>query len=744
MIHRGVEKHFAITLFARTVTILITLAIMIPSVWLHEMVFSGNTSIKFNQDDIVVIVGSNNVGKSAALRDIVNKLYSSSIESKVLKSLDYKIEGTLDEAKSFLLEIGRPAKSGIGYTANNSTLEAFGHKFELAGLKSVWNDEQSSGLKDFSRIFCSLLSAEHRLKITTVARSIAVTTDPLEHPTHWMIQDAKLEHEISEQFRKAFGVDLVLHRAAGDKLPIHVGLRPIVDPNEDRLDINYIKKIENLPLLEAQGDGMRGLAGILLTIKTGKESILLLDEPEAFLHPPQARYLGQVLSQEGRRGRQIFVATHSGDVLRGVLESKNSNVRIIRIDRNKELNFAYELAPNDIIKLWNDPLLRYSNILDGLFHEKVVICESDSDARFYSVIADTLFESSGSSLRRPDIMFTHCGGKHRIATIVKALKAVGVPTAIIADFDVLNDINPLKAIVEAANGEWKSIEQDWKSIKSAVDEKKADINIGQLKASLNDIASTITNQDSANKAAKEIGTKFKQSSPWSVAKSTGSASIPNGLATVAYGRMISRLKEVGIYVVEVGELESFVRSVGNHGPGWINGVLEKDLFNDPELDIAKNFVRQIINIPVKENISNELPRGEVVLTAAGKIKRGLMNDFARAPRKLAAIILAVSFILSYAQSQMYPLHLPESLSSASSRDREFYFLFSSLLLCYIISLGKRLAVYYVASLFATGLIWTFIVREYLLAQPVVLFSYTLFFLLQSYGFWLLYKKGLGR
>jgi hypothetical protein len=47
-------------------------------------------------------------------------------------------------------------------------------------------------------------------------------------------------------------------------------------------------------------------------------------------------------------------------------------------------------------------------------------------------------------------------------------------------------------------------------------------------------------------------------------------------------------------LVQVGELEGFVRSVGNHGPKWVSAVLEKDLKSDPELEIARRFVRELI------------------------------------------------------------------------------------------------------------------------------------------------------
>jgi hypothetical protein len=49
------------------------------------------------------------------------------------------------------------------------------------------------------------------------------------------------------------------------------------------------------------------------------------------------------------------------------------------------------------------------------------------------------------------------------------------------------------------------------------------------------------------------------------------------------------LRAAGLHVVEVGELEGFVRTVGGHGPRWVNEVLKRDLASDPELEARGNL-----------------------------------------------------------------------------------------------------------------------------------------------------------
>ena len=65
---------------------------------------------------------------------------------------------------------------------------------------------------------------------------------------------------------------------------------------------------------------MRSFASVILHLLAPiTPSILLLDEPEAFLHPPQARLLGEIIAKEKSHRAQLFVATHSSDVLQGLM-----------------------------------------------------------------------------------------------------------------------------------------------------------------------------------------------------------------------------------------------------------------------------------------------------------------------------------------------------------------------------------------------------------------------------------------
>jgi hypothetical protein len=219
-----------------------------------------------------------------------------------------------------------------------------------------------------------------------------------------------------------------------------------------------------------------------------------------------------------------------------------------------------------------------------------VICESDSDCRFFSAILSAEFE--GTSQIAPDILFIHCGGKHRIPTAIKALKKLNVPIKVVSDFDVLNDTNPFKDIFEDLGGTWTDIENDWRLVKMEIERKRPEFLTEDVKKEIEGVLNSTSDRIFPKAKINEIHRTLKKASAWSEAKEVGKAYIPSGNATQAYERIQVMLKEHGLLVVEVGELESFVKSIGNHGPKWVTEVLNKDLKSDTELEAARQFVKQ--------------------------------------------------------------------------------------------------------------------------------------------------------
>ena len=279
-------------------------------IWIDQLSFSDGSEFSLGADDIVVFVGPNNSGKSAALRGIRDKVVNPNNPNPVIQNLSVALQGDREDLATWLLKSSRI----VPEPPSNPRYAGFGADVHHDHAIGYWTNSKN-GLHGLAPFFCRLLNADERLGAANPANNISLTKDAPSHPIHFLQRDEKVELGISKQFRKAFGEDLIVHHNAGNIVPLYMGLRPMPKEGTDRISLDYITQLEELPTLHTHGDGMRSFTGILLYASVGRESILLVDEPEAFLHPPQARLLGRMLVNNKRSDRQLFISTHNGDCL---------------------------------------------------------------------------------------------------------------------------------------------------------------------------------------------------------------------------------------------------------------------------------------------------------------------------------------------------------------------------------------------------------------------------------------------
>jgi hypothetical protein len=172
-----------------------------PSLTFSGITFSDGQTIRVEPAEIVVFVGPNNAGKSAALRELHHWI-ARSIPQKVIVGASLDKIGDERSLRAYLErhaqkrgDVGKLHYTGLGYDIHYSHLSFF---------------DRPDDRHPVAPFFTSLIDTETRLTGSNPAPPIALYDEPPTHPIHLLMQDDKLAELISMLFRRAFGKDLVV------------------------------------------------------------------------------------------------------------------------------------------------------------------------------------------------------------------------------------------------------------------------------------------------------------------------------------------------------------------------------------------------------------------------------------------------------------------------------------------------------------------------------------------------------
>jgi len=224
----------------------------------------------------------------------------------------------------------------------------------------------------------------------------------------------------------------------------HLGLDPKADV--DKLDFHFqpFDTIEFFKMLDLRvkdesgfsisaselGDGLQN-AMVLAILRAfeatrKKGAILLIEEPEMFLHPQMQRSLYKTLREIGK-SNQVIYTTHSphfvsvpeyNEVLvvrkssRGTVVTASNHV----LSNGKKLQMQKELTPD-------------RNEL--FFANRVLVVEGDTEKLTLPIYANRL----GIDLDALGGTILEAGGKHNLLTFAHITASLGIPTGILFDVD---------------------------------------------------------------------------------------------------------------------------------------------------------------------------------------------------------------------------------------------------------------------------------------------------------------------
>lgn len=174
------------------------------------------------------------------------------------------------------------------------------------------------------------------------------------------------------------------------------------------------------------------------TRRNGREAnsttLLLIDEPELYLHPQAIEHVRLTLKSLAEQGYQVLFSTHSPqmisryDVENVLLVRKNEdNQTYIRKRIKDAVQQAVEGAEHQV-----ETLFSLSNSSKILFSEKVLLAEGKTEKRILPIIFEVLTEKT---LEENKIALVDIGSVDGVSQTINVLDAMDLPVKAIVDID---------------------------------------------------------------------------------------------------------------------------------------------------------------------------------------------------------------------------------------------------------------------------------------------------------------------
>ena len=453
---------------------------------------SESVSIELNK--LTIIIGPNNTGKSTLLGEIHSAISDESYNpeaSLVLDKCSPRILAT-EEADALVSRFRfnrdyRHADDGYYYygIAKSENHSSHSHNRLVSSFSNEGSWERNNRIfTHITRLMVKMLDGQSRLSIL----NDAPLGDLRDARSVYSLKNAFLSDnldEINSFVHEAFNAYLSVTSVtnAGSAVafmtlddPTAVGVNPKL---MDSTTIGFFENGDICSEAKTQSDGTKAFLGLLLELFFSSFDILLIDEPEAFLHPTLAYLLGTAVGKCSAK-KQIICSTHSVDFLRGCLDSVKE-LNLLRLTRDGG-GSVHVFEDYDLRKMQRVPLLRTASVMNGLFFNAVVVVEGDSDEAFYREINYRLKDDPGhQSLNNALFVTSH--GVDTEYKIISILRKAGIPAASIVDFDFLGKSTDVfgKLLVSAnINGtlfdSFKSQKQAVLSVVSVADEDKSGVN----------------------------------------------------------------------------------------------------------------------------------------------------------------------------------------------------------------------------------------------------------------------------
>lgn len=491
--------------------------------------------LTFEPGPMTIFVGPNNSGKSLILRDLDSAVRSGTGGQARGTIIDHIDRKTLNEQEVLRLLVEERHLLPPTITVQEAS-GSFNISDPIRGTGTGYNEMLNrpelirANLDGISQILITnstvMLDGNTRLNLLASTSAADLQQTPV-GVLGALFRNVPALERLRQFTHEAFGLYFTIDPTGMQQF--RARMSSVLPQGQERvLSEESIEFFRQAAEISNFSDGVRAFTGLLAAVLCSKYLVVLIDEPEAFLHPPLVRRLGRRLTEiASERGGSIFASTHSADFVMGSIQAGKS-VNLVRLTYKQGVPTARLLASSKVEEMMRNPFLRSTGVLSALFHEGAVVCEADTDRAFYQEVNERLiaFDEGGIA----NGVFLNSNGKDTLRRIVQPLREMGIPAAAIVDLDVIKP-GTLKLLLQAA------------------------FVPPPLAETLNSL------KDRVRTAFQNAGLEPKKVGIGALDKTDNEVAVA----------LINYLKEYGIFVAPSGELERWLPEAGiaGHGPWWL-------------------------------------------------------------------------------------------------------------------------------------------------------------------------------
>lgn len=518
----------------------------------------GEAALQLEVTPITVFVGPNNSGKSKILREIQYFCREGQLDARSV-ILDEVTLRDVDEEK-FNEKLSHLEKQPHEHESLHEGHIIVGNYHERIQI-SKENLRQSIGQVNtghFRHWFCNwflkfntlLLDGQGRMQLACEQQGGNLQSPP-QNSLSALFRDDEKRKEVRRIVYDAFGLNFVIDPTDLGKLKVRLSeIAPKDDMEERGVHAEAVNFHSKAKKIDDLSDGVKAFTGIVLELVAGDPMVLLIDEPEAFLHPSLSYKLGKEVSiTSSAQSKNIFVSTHSANFIMGCVQS-GVPINIVRLTYSQGVATARLLPDDKLLQLMRNPLLRSTGVVDGLFYEAVIVTESDADRAFYQEINDRLLRYSPDK-GISNCLFINAQNKQTVHQIIKPLRELGIPAVAIVDIDILKEGGQVWSNFLSGGFVPQISQTPLGTIRQSLKQKFNDLNIDM--------------------------------------KRDGGISVLPNEEREAAENLLNQLAEYGLFVVPNGELECWLKNLGatGHGPKWLIEIFGKMGENPDSPDYIK-------------------------------------------------------------------------------------------------------------------------------------------------------------